>query len=104
MALAQHFIRKFNEKNSAQVSERIGSDVLTILEAHSSPGNVRDLENVIKRLAMGASDRGIITEADAYSVLELNQLGLKLPSLKAIPIELGPHCGRKTKAVREGWR
>ncbi len=74
LSLAQHFIRKYNEKNSSQVSEEIAGDVLAILEAYSWPGNVRELENVIKRLALRVEEKGIITEADVRSIPELNQL------------------------------
>jgi len=72
--LAQHFIRKYNEKNAGQVSEQIGPDVLATLEAYSWPGNVRELENMIKRLALLVGDEGIITEVDVRSVPELNEL------------------------------
>lgn len=74
LALAKHFIRKYNDKNSAKVSERISSEVLAVLEAYSWPGNVRELENVIKRLALCASDYGVINEADLQTVPELEQL------------------------------
>jgi len=74
LPLAQHFIRNYNQKNSGQVSQEISADVLAILETYSWPGNVRELENVIKRLALRVAEEGIITEADARRVPELNQL------------------------------
>ena len=80
LALAEHFIRKYNDKNSAKVSERISSEVLAVLEAYSWPGNVRELENIIKRLALSASTMGVITEADLQTVPELDQFGdVRLP-------------------------
>lgn len=75
-ALIEHFIRKYNAKNSAKVSERISSEILAVLEAYSWPGNVRELENVIKRLALSASDYGVITEADLQTVPELERVRL----------------------------
>ncbi len=49
LPLAQHFIRKYNEENSRQVSEQIAPDVLALMEAYMWPGNVRELENAIER-------------------------------------------------------
>ncbi|MBA3713609.1 MAG: sigma-54-dependent Fis family transcriptional regulator [Pyrinomonadaceae bacterium] len=49
LALAQHFIRKYNEENNRHVSDQLSPDVLARLEAYSWPGNVRELENVIER-------------------------------------------------------
>jgi transcriptional regulator with PAS, ATPase and Fis domain len=73
LALAQHFLRKYNDKNSAKVSERISSEVLTVLEAYSWLGNVRELENIIKRLALSASIEGVITRAALHRVPEFDQ-------------------------------
>lgn len=72
-ALAQHFIRKYNEKNSTQISEHISSDVLVSFETYSWPGNVRELENIIKRLALNAAERRVITQADMANIHELSQ-------------------------------
>ena len=74
LALAEHFIRKYNDKNSAKVSERISSEVVAVLEAYSWPGNVRELENIIKRLALSASIEGGITRAHLHRVPEFDQL------------------------------
>ena len=52
LLLAQHFIRKYNDKNSSKISERISPEVLNALEAYSWPGNVRELENIINRMAL----------------------------------------------------
>lgn len=49
LALAQHFIAKYNEENGRQVSGNLSPDVLALLEAYSWPGNVRELENAIER-------------------------------------------------------
>ena len=79
--LAEHFIRKYNDKNSAKVSERISSEVLAALETYSWPGNVRELENIIKRLALSASEDGAITEADLQTVPELADLRIARQSV-----------------------
>src|SRR5918998_5701740 len=49
VALAQHFIRKYNEENARHISDQPAPDVLAQLEAYTWPGNVRELENVIER-------------------------------------------------------
>jgi transcriptional regulator with GAF, ATPase, and Fis domain len=49
LALAQHFIRKYNEENGRHVSEHLAPDVLASLEAYTWPGNVRELENTVER-------------------------------------------------------
>jgi DNA-binding NtrC family response regulator len=49
LPLAQHFIRKYADENNRQISDQIGPDVLTLLEAYNWPGNVRELENVMER-------------------------------------------------------
>ncbi len=73
LALAEHFIRKYNEKNSTKVSEPISSDVLAVLEGYPWPGNVRELENIIKRLALSASIEGSITQEHLRRVPEFDQ-------------------------------
>jgi DNA-binding NtrC family response regulator len=49
LALAQHFIRKYNEENGRHVNDQLAPDVLALLEQYTWPGNVRELENVIER-------------------------------------------------------
>ena len=49
LALAQHFIRKYDEENNRQVSDQLAPEVLALLEAYTWPGNVRELENVMER-------------------------------------------------------
>ncbi len=46
--LALHFLDKFARENGKAV-ERIDDNAMTILQAHSWPGNIRELENVIER-------------------------------------------------------
>ena len=49
LPLAQHFIRKYAEENSREISENISGEVLSLLENYYYPGNVRELENIIER-------------------------------------------------------
>ena len=77
LRLAQHFIRKYNEKNGCQISEHITPEVLAHLKAYSWPGNVRELENIINRLATKLGEEGVLSGPDLLSDPELNQRNLK---------------------------
>jgi DNA-binding NtrC family response regulator len=46
--LAQHFLKRFSSENEKPVRE-IADSTMTILQTHSWPGNIRELENVIER-------------------------------------------------------
>ena len=46
--LAAHFLRRYAELNEKDV-RHIDDNVMTILQAHAWPGNIRELENVIER-------------------------------------------------------
>jgi DNA-binding NtrC family response regulator len=46
--LAQHFIREFNAKHTAQVAG-LRDEALELLKAYPWPGNVRELKNVVER-------------------------------------------------------
>ena len=72
--LAQHFIRKFNEKNCFTFSETLSDNVLNVLEIYSWPGNVRELENIVKRLALDATKEGVITRARLTALPEFSEL------------------------------
>jgi DNA-binding NtrC family response regulator len=62
LALAQHFIVKYNEENGRQVSVHLAPEVLALLEAYSWPGNVRELENTIERAVVIAPGNDITRE------------------------------------------
>lgn len=66
LPLAQHFIRKYASENKREVSDQIGPEVLTLLEAYNWPGNVRELENVIERAV-------IITRGDRLGREDLRE-------------------------------
>lgn len=55
LALAKHFIRKYNEENARTVSESLSPEVLSLLENYYFPGNVRELENIIERAVVIAA-------------------------------------------------
>jgi transcriptional regulator with GAF, ATPase, and Fis domain len=62
LPLAQHFIRKYAAENSRDVSDHIGAEVLSALEAYNWPGNVRELENVMERAVIIARGKTIERE------------------------------------------
>ncbi len=46
-ALASHFIDKFNQQHKKNITH-IDAEAMVLLKAHSWPGNIRELENVIE--------------------------------------------------------
>src|SRR6185369_17164477 len=46
--LVAHIIKRFNERLKKTISG-IADDALAVIEAHSWPGNIRELENVLER-------------------------------------------------------
>ncbi len=81
LPLAQHFIEKYNDENSRQVSQQIAPDVLALLEAYSWPGNVRELENTIERAVVIAPGDEVTRQclrleiSDPQSVASASQEG-----------------------------
>ncbi|HVK77869.1 MAG TPA: sigma-54 dependent transcriptional regulator [Kofleriaceae bacterium] len=60
--LVRHIIRRFNERLKRNVAG-IADDALAALEAHSWPGNIRELENVLERTIL-FSKHEVIQKAD----------------------------------------
>jgi DNA-binding NtrC family response regulator len=49
LPLAQHFIRKYNAENGRHIADHISPEIISLLEAYTWPGNIRELENVMER-------------------------------------------------------
>jgi transcriptional regulator with PAS, ATPase and Fis domain len=47
--LVNHFLKKYNERTSAETPKTISREAMEVLAAYAWPGNVRELENVIER-------------------------------------------------------
>jgi DNA-binding NtrC family response regulator len=62
LPLAKHFIRKYNEENLREISENLSPEVLSLLENHYYPGNVRELENIIERAVVIATSDELTVE------------------------------------------
>src|SRR5262249_38578871 len=56
--LAYHFLRKAEAKVNKKV-ERISAEALDVLKRYSWPGNLRELENIVERAVVLATDRVI---------------------------------------------
>ena len=61
LPLLEHFIRLYNAKFQCNI-QGISEEAKTLLVAHSWPGNVREIRNVVER-AMVLEDSGVITPA-----------------------------------------
>jgi Nif-specific regulatory protein len=59
--LAIHFLSRFNQANQRNVN--LGTGALARLQAHSWPGNIRELANLIERLVL-LSDKVMLDSAD----------------------------------------
>ncbi|GAA0536208.1 two-component system nitrogen regulation response regulator NtrX [Rhizomicrobium palustre] len=53
--LVQHFMKRLSAASGLPMRE-IGDDAMAVLQAHSWPGNVRQLRNVVERLLILATD------------------------------------------------
>src|SRR5262249_19372526 len=60
--LVQHFLRKYAADFGAE-TPTIGADALAVLQAEPWPGNIRELENITRRLLLAARGLAISTDA-----------------------------------------
>jgi transcriptional regulator with GAF, ATPase, and Fis domain len=66
LALAEHFIEKYNKKNNKSV-RGITPKAKDLLMRHSWPGNVRELENLIERaIVLSSSDAIDVSDIDPF--------------------------------------
>lgn len=68
--LAFHFLQSLNEKYNRKF--HLTPDALSLLEVYSWPGNIRELQNVIERLAV-SSDQETIDASDVSKILSTNE-------------------------------
>jgi len=91
--LAYHFLEKFNLKNKKRI-KRISDDVLEALVVFDWPGNVRQLENTIERMA-------ILAEGD---VLNVRHLPASVYHESYHPERPIPHDSDELKQVKKEMR
>src|SRR5262245_26352429 len=69
--LVSHIIKRFNERLKKTISG-VADDALAVLEAHSWPGNIRELENVLERTIL-------FTKGDRIERVDLQLAGATEP-------------------------
>jgi sigma-54 specific flagellar transcriptional regulator A len=72
--LVNVMLRRLSNQSNAKGALRFDSKALNLLRNHKWPGNVRELENILERLALTASERGIISCLAVRDDLEENGL------------------------------
>lgn len=86
-ALAQHFLEKYNEKFG--IEKTITSDAMEYLTNRKWPGNIRELENVVQRLLIGAK-KDSITLFDVTRELHADLYGFVNPSVDLGALDSDP--------------
>ena len=89
LPLVQHFIRKYNEENSRQVSDQIAPEVLSLLESYSWPGNVRELENAVERAVVIAPSDEITRECLRPEIADPQSAAVVRSDSGAAAIDIG---------------
>ncbi|MCZ2342850.1 MAG: sigma-54 dependent transcriptional regulator [Bacteroidales bacterium] len=107
--LAQHFLKRFLDKNQLTQPVELTAEILSALQRHDWPGNVRELENAIERLVV-LSEEGQL----AADLLQLNRprlvprrnSGQAVPSDRDVPsmIRTLIQLGITTAPPAEGQR
>ncbi len=86
LALAEHFLRRYADRNNAGVSA-LTEDAVAALEKYTFPGNVRELEHLMERASVQAGGRAITAAAIQDQLLSpvRSKAGLELQSLLNLP-------------------
>ncbi|KKI89826.1 Fis family transcriptional regulator [Bacillus sp. SA1-12] len=82
--LAFHFLQQLNERYNKNY--HLSPDALNLLEVYSWPGNIRELQNMIERLAVSADHETI----DAHFVNQFLSVGTGLKSEKPVITKVLP--------------
>lgn len=82
-ALVQHFMKKFSKSMGREISQ-MSAEALQILQNHTWPGNIRELENTIER-AFIVENSNVITAASLTSLATAP--GAKKDPLSKTPAE-----------------
>ena len=73
VTLAEHFLRRYSEENGLP-AVGFSDDSILMLQAHSFPGNVRELENMVERAVLMARGR-VVMPIHFPTQAETGQLG-----------------------------
>jgi len=82
--LAFHFLQQINDKYNR--SYHLSQDALNLLEVHSWPGNIRELQNMIERLAVSSDHQTI----DAHFVNQFLMIGSDFRKEKPLISKVSP--------------
>jgi nitrogen regulation protein NR(I) len=80
--LVQHFLKKYAAEFGC-AAPALGADALAVLQAEPWPGNIRELENVTRRLLLAA--RGLSVSADAVRQALAARVSDKTPPATSLP-------------------
>ena len=69
--LINKFLKGFS---NPECQLRFDSEALKLLRGHNWPGNIRELENIVERLAITVGGKGVISGSDVRRDLEFNGL------------------------------
>jgi transcriptional regulator with GAF, ATPase, and Fis domain len=96
--LVEHFLQKTSGPNARK---RICREALSMLQAHTWPGNIRELQHVIERACILSENRAAITFASTLCVETVSRPGhLNLPArAERIGHECKHPSGRSTRAL-----
>jgi sigma-54 specific flagellar transcriptional regulator A len=72
--LINMLLRRLCEESKLRLPLQFDSEALSLLRSHAWPGNIRELENIIERLALTVGEKGIISGPDVRCDLEFNSL------------------------------
>ena len=96
--LVPYLLERIAERNGGAVM-RASTEVLQVLSRHPFPGNVRELENVLQRAAVLASD-GVILPQDLPAALRAARLGVAQPPPSAQEPEALTQAAAAPRAAR----
>jgi two-component system response regulator AtoC len=61
LPLLEHFVRRY-ARHYGRPAPTLGPELCSILERHAFPGNIRELENMVKRIVVLGSDEPILAD------------------------------------------
>ncbi|MCD6100878.1 MAG: sigma-54-dependent Fis family transcriptional regulator [Candidatus Marinimicrobia bacterium] len=73
--LVEHFMKKYCEKYNSRIEKEIDDDALEFLMRYDWPGNIRQLENVIKRAILLSAEESVIKRKHFH--IELDEIDRK---------------------------
>lgn len=98
-ALADYFIEKFNQQHKKNITH-ISAEAMDILKAHSWPGNIRELENVIEHAFVIENSNAIHPQSLPDTLLIRRELKMTTPFIREVEEEtdededLAPHFAK----------